>query len=111
MNSEKLKLVKKIVVFTIVFIPLCLILKHFSAAMPAEPELPPVEVSKPILTPITNYVTQTGTMVAYNSVNLVARIEGYLEKIEFVDGTFVKKDKELFVIVPNNLSVVSANLF
>jgi len=100
MNSEKLKLVKKIVVFTIVFIPLCLILKHFAALKPAEPELPQVEVSKPILTPITNYVTQTGTMVAYNSVNLVARIEGYLEKIEFVDGTFVKKDKELFVIEP-----------
>jgi len=100
MSSEKLKLLKKIVVFTIIFIPLCSILKYFSAVKPAEPELPPVEVSKPILTPITNYVTQTGTMVAYNSVNLVARIEGYLEKIEFVDGTFVKKDKELFVIEP-----------
>ena len=30
----------------------------------------------------------------------MARIEGYLEAIEFTDGTFVKKGQELFVIQP-----------
>ena len=49
---------------------------------------------------MTDYVTQTGTMVAFNSVDLVARIEGYLEAIEFTDGTFVKKGKELFIVEP-----------
>ena len=39
-------------------------------------------------------------MVAYNSVDLVARIEGYLEKVAFIDGTFVKKGRELFVVEP-----------
>ena len=39
-------------------------------------------------------------MVAYNSVDLVARIEGYLESVNFIDGTFVKKGKELFIIEP-----------
>lgn len=64
------------------------------------PPPPPVITQKPIAKPITNYVTQTGTVVAYNSVDLVARIEGYLEKIEFVDGTVVPKGKELFVVEP-----------
>lgn len=57
-------------------------------------------VQKPKLEEMVEYVTQTGTMVAYNSVNLVARVEGYLDSIEFVDGTFIKKGKELFVIQP-----------
>ena len=61
---------------------------------------PPVVIQKPKLMPITEYVTQTGSMVAYNSVDLVARIEGYLESFEFTDGTFVKKGQELFVIEP-----------
>ena len=60
----------------------------------------PVVLQKPKVSNITDYITQTGTMVAYNSVDLVARVEGYLEGINFTDGTFVKKDKELFVIQP-----------
>ena len=67
-----------------------------------KPILPPAPVvlQKPKVSNITDYITQTGTMVAYNSVDLVARVEGYLEGINFTDGTFVKKDKELFVIQP-----------
>ncbi|MGC1181820.1 efflux RND transporter periplasmic adaptor subunit [Legionella sp.] len=61
---------------------------------------PSVMVQKPQLQEMVEYVTQTGTTVSYNSVNLVARVEGYLEKIEFVDGSFVKKGQELFVIQP-----------
>ncbi|WP_131795642.1 efflux RND transporter periplasmic adaptor subunit [Fluoribacter gormanii] len=61
---------------------------------------PAVVVQKPITAEMAEYVTQTGNTVAYNSVNLVARVEGYLDSIEFVDGTFIKKGKELFVIQP-----------
>lgn len=57
-----------------------------------------VQQAKPMK--MAEYVTQTGTVVAYNSVDLVARIEGYLEAVEFTDGTFVKKGKELFIIEP-----------
>lgn len=66
-------------------------------------EIPPpkVIVQKPEWKKIVDYVTQTGTLVAYNSVDLVARVEGYLESIEFIDGTFVKKGQELFVIQPD----------
>ncbi len=63
--------------------------------------LPKVVVQKPQWKNIVDYVTQTGTLVAYNSVDLVARVEGYLDSIEFTDGTFVKKGQELFVIQPD----------
>lgn len=62
--------------------------------------IPKVTVQQPQWREVAEYVTQTGTLVAYNSVDLVARVEGYLDSIEFVDGTFVKKGKELFVIQP-----------
>ncbi|WP_233590524.1 efflux RND transporter periplasmic adaptor subunit [Legionella qingyii] len=62
--------------------------------------VPAVVVQKPIIKEMAEYVTQTGNTVAYKAVNLVARVEGYLDSIEFVDGTFIKKGKELFVIQP-----------
>jgi RND family efflux transporter MFP subunit len=61
---------------------------------------PVVVVQHPKLVNMADYITQTGTTVAFNSVDLVARIEGYLTKIEFTDGTFVKKGQELFVVEP-----------
>lgn len=61
---------------------------------------PPVVLEKPKLQDVIEYVTQTGTLVAYNSVNLVARVEGYLDAIEFTDGTLIKKGQELFIIEP-----------
>ena len=63
--------------------------------------LPPtVVIQQPKTAEVTEYVTQTGTLVAYNSVDLVARIEGFLESIKFIDGTFVKKGQELFIVEP-----------
>lgn len=96
-NSEAFKRVKIILVAL-----LCIyLISHFFTQNKA-PVIPPpsVIIQKPQLKEMVEYVTQTGTTVAFNSVNLVARVEGYLEKIEFVDGTFVKKDQELFVIQP-----------
>lgn len=62
--------------------------------------LPQVVVHAPVLKKMTEYVTQTGTLVAFNTVDLVARVEGYLYQNHFVDGSFVKKDQLLFVIEP-----------
>lgn len=74
---------------------------HNSSEKPIEIPPPKVVVQKPQLKEMVDYVTQTGTLVAYNSVDLVARVEGYLESIEFTDGTFVKKGQELFIIQPD----------
>ena len=73
---------------------------HFTNHSELTIPLPVVVVQKPKLLEMVHYVTQTGTTVAYNAVNLVARVSGYLTEIEFTDGTFVKKDKELFIIQP-----------
>ncbi|HVV69464.1 MAG TPA: efflux RND transporter periplasmic adaptor subunit [Gammaproteobacteria bacterium] len=61
---------------------------------------PQVIIQKPLIEKRAEYITQTGNTVAYNSVDLVARIEGYLESVNFVDGSFVKKGQVLFVIEP-----------
>ncbi len=63
---------------------------------------PTVEVSHPVVRPMSEYVTQTGNTVAFKSVDLVARVEGFLDQINFVDGTPVKKDETLFVIEPES---------
>lgn len=76
------------------------IMKFMMTTTTANIPLPVVVIQKPQLRSITEYITQTGTMVAYKSVDLVARIEGYLDSNEFTDGTFVKKGQELFVIEP-----------
>jgi RND family efflux transporter MFP subunit len=76
------------------------LMRHLGSTKPIAVTAPQVVVQQPTLAQITEYVTQTGTMVAYNSVNLVARIEGYLDAVKFTDGSFVKKGQELFVIEP-----------
>lgn len=61
---------------------------------------PKVKVEKPKTEPITDYVYQTGNTRAFQSVELVARIKGYLQDITFQDGAIVKKGEGLFVIEP-----------
>lgn len=60
--------------------------------------LPTVIIQNPQSKKVVEYVTQTGTLVSYKSVDLVARVEGFLEKQNFKDGSFVNKGHELFVI-------------
>lgn len=63
--------------------------------------IPPVVVQSPALKSMATYITQTGSTVAFNAVNLVARVEGFLDAITFTDGSFVKKGTPLFVIEPD----------
>ncbi|WP_237759340.1 efflux RND transporter periplasmic adaptor subunit [Legionella parisiensis] len=91
----------KIAGIAVAILLLIYLISHiFGKSSPPAIPAPKVVVQKPKLAEMADYVTQTGNTVAYNSVNLVARVEGYLDSIEFVDGTFVKKGKELFVIQP-----------
>ncbi len=77
------------------------LIAHYKAtAHPPVIPIPKVIVKQPELINIVDYVTQTGTTVAFNSVNLVARIPGYLNEIQFTDGTLIKKGQNLFVIEP-----------
>jgi len=64
-----------------------------SAAVPAT-----VTVAKPATQSVTEYLNFTGNTAASDTVTLVARVEGYLEKIHFKDGAPVKTGDLLFTI-------------
>jgi RND family efflux transporter MFP subunit len=100
MNRDKYSTKSTIVLIILVFLVGYWLVHHFTKKKEQVIPLPVVAVQKPQLLDMVEYVTQTGTTVAFNSVNLVARVAGYLDAIEFTDGTFVKKGKELFVIQP-----------
>ncbi len=57
-----------------------------------------VTVAKPVQQSVRSYELFDGNVSALLSVDLVARVPGYLTKIEFADGAYVKKDQLLFVI-------------
>src|SRR6516162_10609689 len=59
---------------------------------------PPVPVVRPKSQNVTSYVEVTGNAASVNDVKLLARVEGYLEKIHYEDGQFVKKGDLLFTI-------------
>lgn len=66
--------------------------------MPPPPAV--VGVTMPEKHPVTNYLELTGTTQAINSVDLVARVEGFLQAIKAPDGALVEKGDVLFVIEP-----------
>ena len=55
------------------------------------PPPPKVVVAQPLQKPVTLYFELTGNTQAINSVDLVARVQGYLESIDYKDGAFVTK--------------------
>lgn len=61
---------------------------------------PEVTVSQPSVKEVTDYLEFTGTTAALESVEIRARVEGWLESIHFQPGSWVKKDDLLFVIDP-----------
>ena len=64
------------------------------------PPAPPVTVSKPLSMPVTDYLQSTGSVAAFKTVDLMARVEGYLRSVNFKDGSVVKAGQLLFVIEP-----------
>ena len=59
---------------------------------------PPVAVATPRTQSVSSYVEITGNAASVNAVKLIARVEGYLEKLHYQDGAFVKKGDLLFTI-------------
>jgi RND family efflux transporter MFP subunit len=64
-----------------------------------------VIVAHPVQQPVTNYLEITGNTAAVNSVDLVARVQGFLQEIHYKDGDFVKKGTVLFTIEPEPYQV------
>jgi multidrug efflux system membrane fusion protein len=66
----------------------------------APPETPVVPVSKAVQRDVADFVEYTGRTNAKDAVAIVPRVTGFLVKVDFKEGDFVKKGKELFQIDP-----------
>lgn len=64
------------------------------------PPPPQVTVSKPLVREIVEWDEYTGRLDAIDSVEVRARVSGYLQSIHFKEGEIIKKGSLLFVIDP-----------
>jgi RND family efflux transporter MFP subunit len=64
------------------------------------PPPPKVDVALPVKQDVTAYLTATGNTVAVNNTTLVARVQGFIQEIDYSDGDAVKAGTTLFVIEP-----------
>ncbi|WP_404286032.1 efflux RND transporter periplasmic adaptor subunit [Microvirga sp. RSM25] len=67
---------------------------------PAPPPPPQVTVAKPLVKDIVERTDFIGRFEAIDQVDIRARVSGYLDKVHFQDGTFVKAGDLLFTIDP-----------
>jgi RND family efflux transporter MFP subunit len=64
------------------------------------PPPPKVTVAIPVQQKVTRYLEATGYTSAINTTNLVARVQGFLQKINYKEGEEAKEGTTLFVIEP-----------
>jgi RND family efflux transporter MFP subunit len=64
------------------------------------PPPPKVEVATPAQKSITRYLDATGNTAPIKTVDLVARVQGFLQAINYKDGSPVKEGTTLFTIEP-----------
>jgi len=62
------------------------------------PPPPKVEIAAPLQQTVTRYLLATGNTAAVNSTTLVARVQGFIQSINYNDGDTVKAGQTLFVI-------------
>src|ERR1700736_4677678 len=78
------------------------------------PPAPKVTVSRPIQRTIVDHDEYVGRFVPVETVELRSRVSGYLDKVHFQDGQYVKQGDLLFTIdkrpFQNTLDQASANL-
>jgi RND family efflux transporter MFP subunit len=64
------------------------------------PPPPKVDVGLPVQQNVTRFLDATGNTAPIQSVDLVARVQGVLQSINYKDGSFVKAGTTLFTIEP-----------
>jgi RND family efflux transporter MFP subunit len=65
-----------------------------------------VTVSRPVEREVTDYADYTARTAAVDSVELRARVSGYLDKVNFKEGALVQKGDILFEIDPRTYTAV-----
>src|SRR3984957_14875640 len=81
-------------------IPAFLVLSACEQNSFVPPPPPKVEVGLPVQQTITRYLDATGTTAPIQTVDLVARVQGVLQSINYKDGAFVKQGTTLFMTEP-----------
>jgi len=69
------------------------------------PPPPKVDVALPLQRTVTRYLEITGNTAPIKSVDLVARVQGFLQSIDYQDGAFVKEGTTLFTIEPESYRI------
>ena len=99
MNGSVLKLLQvNLIICISIGITSCDSQSHSDS--PALPPPPHVKISQPLSQEVTEWDEYTGRIEAVSSVDIRARVSGYLEKVNFKAGAKVKKGDLLFEIDP-----------
>ena len=88
------------VVITLVAAAVVALLVWFFWPRPVEPDYPVVEVETVKTEDVSIYGDYVGRIRAQQFVEIRARVEGYLEKMLFDEGTYVRRGQTLFIIDP-----------
>jgi RND family efflux transporter MFP subunit len=91
--SNKIKRISLLVILALI-----VLIGMKSCHKPVKQSPIPVTTAVPLSQEVRSYATFDGVVDPYLTVNLDARVKGYLTKIGFADGTMVKKGDLLFVI-------------
>ena len=78
-------------------------------APPAAPPPPEVLVTQPIQRDVPVSMELVGQAVGYQDVEIRARVEGFLESMDFTEGSLVKKGQLLYQIDRKPLQAATAN--
>ena len=85
-----------------VLVGVCVLLAACESQQATTPPPPPpqVTVSQPVARDVVEWDEHSGRLEAVESVEVRARVSGYLQSVHFTDGVSVKKGDLLFVIDP-----------
>jgi membrane fusion protein, multidrug efflux system len=93
-----------VIIGTLVIIGLIVVaarlLRHGGPATHAAPPAVPVTAAVATRQDVPQTINAVGTVQSIDSVNIVPRVMGTIEKIEFTPGQIVNKGQELFLIDP-----------
>lgn len=78
------------------------------AAPPGPPPPPAVTAIRPVVHGVQSYHDYNGHLDTVETVEIRARVKGYLEKVHFVDGTDVTAGKPLYTIDPREFEALVA---
>jgi RND family efflux transporter MFP subunit len=97
-----------LLMFSVLVVTFCLVLAGCKREPPALAATPPpvVMVSPPVEREITDYYEYTGRTAAVDTVEVRARVSGYLVKVNFQEGAVVKKGDLLFQSDPRPFQAV-----